>query len=77
MPANHIEYKTLPWKVEDGYLDDQSLDSVLHRLGAEGWMLVSVSPILTNGNTTQLIHHLYRSHEPERKAGFPVGETAE
>jgi hypothetical protein len=74
MPLNPIEYKTLPWKVEEGYLDDQSLDSVLQRLGAEGWALVSVSPVLQNGNTIQLIHHLARTQEPQRKAGFPVGE---
>jgi hypothetical protein len=77
MPMNSIEYKTLPWKVEEGYLDDQSLDSVLHRLGAEGWTLVAVSPILQSGNTIQLIHHLARTQEPARKAGFPVGEDVQ
>ncbi len=75
MPASNLEYKTLPWKVDEGYLDDQSLDSVLHRLGAEGWLLISVTPIHFNGNTTTLIHHLYRHAEPEHKAGFPVGQS--
>ena len=74
MPANPIEYKTLPWKIDEGYLDDQSLDSVLHRLGGEGWMLISVTPVHHNGNTTTLIHHLFRHGETPNKAGFPVGE---
>ena len=76
MAASTIEYKTLPWKIEEGYLDDQSLDSVLRRLGAEGWMLISVTPILVDGNTTTLIHHLFKGGEHPHRAGFPIGDSA-
>jgi len=64
------EYKTLSVKLDEGYLDDQNVDSVLEGLGREGWELVSVSPVVSGGSTTMLVHHFRRVPESRRSVGF-------
>jgi hypothetical protein len=64
------EYKTLPVEIQEGLLDDMQLDQNLAALGAEGWEVYSVSPIVAEGSTRYLVHHLRRIGEPPRRAGF-------
>jgi hypothetical protein len=64
------EYKTLSVNVTSGRVHDATLDEQLTELGREGWELVSVTPLVAEGKTTCLIHHLRRIEERARKAGF-------
>ncbi len=51
-------------------IDDDSASKELNRLGNGGWELITVSPVLQDGNTSTLIYHLRRPAEPERRIGF-------
>lgn len=64
------QYKTLPIKLEQGLVDDMELDKILNDLGADGWELISVTPVFSEGRTDYLVHHFRRAGEPKRRVGF-------
>ncbi len=64
------EYKTLPQELDHGYVNDMDLDKRLNELGAEGWELIAVSPVVVGGETKYLTHHFRRPQEERRAAGF-------
>ena len=64
------EYRNVEVAVDRGSIDSRESEERLADLGKEGWELVSVTPILLQGDTVCLIHHLRRISQPERRVGF-------
>jgi len=64
------EYKTIVVAVQTGTVDQHEVDNALARHGQDGWEAYAVSPILLEGTTVRLVHHLRRPAEPRRRAGF-------
>jgi hypothetical protein len=64
------EYRSVEVPIDHGAVDSRELEERLDGLGKEGWELVSVTPILLQGDTVRLIYHLRRMSQPERRAGF-------
>ena len=64
------EYRAVETRIDSASIDSRELEETLDSLGKEGWELVSVTPILLQGNTTSLIHHLRRISQPGRRVGF-------
>lgn len=64
------EFRTLRMNTAGAHLDTESLDMELNELGKEGWELLTVSPILSGGETMFLVYHFRRSEERKQKAGF-------
>jgi len=69
-----FEYKILPSKVEEGHLDESLVEPILNRLASEGWEILAVTPIIYEGSTISVAHHLRRAASSSRSAGFPVGQ---
>ena len=64
------EYRTVDTRIDNAGVDSRELEDTLDSLGKEGWELVFVTPILHEGNTTSLVHHLRRISQPGRRVGF-------
>ncbi|MBI1318221.1 MAG: DUF4177 domain-containing protein [Candidatus Hydrogenedens sp.] len=71
-----FEYKIVSCKVEEGLPDETHIEPILNHLGSEGWELAAVTPVLCEGTTTYLSHHLRRLAAPARTAGFSAGSRS-
>jgi len=63
------EYKVVTIPMKYGNIDPKSIQDV-DGLGEGGWELVTVTPVLSNGNTIALLHHMRKQKEQGRRAGF-------
>lgn len=68
--AEGWEYKTVSVNVTQGHVHDSSLDEQLSALGSDGWELLAVTPLVSEGKTACLVHHFRRPEERTRRAGF-------
>ena len=64
------QYKVVPYNVTGGHVREEDLDEVLNECGKDGWELVSVTQVISEGHTTCLVHHLRKPAEGKRRAGF-------
>lgn len=70
MVRDHWEYKTVTVPLFNGKVKDKEVDEHINPVGAEGWELLAVSPVMVAHETLSLIHHFRRLVDKERPAGF-------
>lgn len=64
------QYMVVPFNVTGGHVRDEELNDLLNEWGQDGWELVSVTPVISEGHTTCLVHHLRKPSDSKRRAGF-------
>jgi len=64
------EYYTLLVGIINGQIKQREVVKQLNELGEDGWELISVTPILHQGQTNYLVHHFRRMPEAEQRMGF-------
>ena len=67
--SNASEYKAVPVTVADGQFALSKAENQINAACMEGWKLLSVTPLLSGGNTSALVYHFRRDTE-RRRAGF-------
>ena len=64
------EYRTMFVKVFTSHLDTHAVDDTLNHLGADGWELVTVTPLMEDHKTVGMFHHFRRPKGAQKPAGF-------
>ncbi len=66
---NTWEYKAVTVTVAEGQFAVSQAENQINTQCEEGWELLSVTPLLSGGDTSALVYHFRRGAE-RRRAGF-------